>query len=50
MPMTEYSSIHLGTPYIADNEQIAVTDKEINAQVYQLYGLTAEEIAAVEGK
>jgi type I restriction-modification system DNA methylase subunit len=30
--------------------QIAKTDKEIDALVYQLYGLTAEEIAVVEGK
>ena len=28
--------------------QIAATDKEINALVYQLYGLTDEEIAVVE--
>jgi type I restriction-modification system DNA methylase subunit len=30
--------------------QIAKTDKEIDALVYQLYGLTEEEIAVVEGK
>lgn len=30
--------------------QIAKTDKEIDALVYELYGLTAEEIAIVEGK
>ena len=30
--------------------QIAATDKEINQLVYQLYGLTDEEIAVVEGK
>ena len=28
--------------------QIAATDKEINRLVYQLYGLTDEEIAVVE--
>ena len=28
--------------------QIAATDKEINHLVYQLYGLTDEEIAVVE--
>ena len=31
-------------------QQIAATDKEINHLVYQLYGLTDEEIAVVEGK
>ena len=30
--------------------QIAATDKEINALVYQLYGLTEEEIKIVEGR
>ena len=30
-------------------QQIAATDKEINALVYKLYGLTDEEIAVVEG-
>ncbi|MBL8003099.1 MAG: N-6 DNA methylase [Flavobacteriales bacterium] len=30
--------------------EIAKTDKEIDALVYQLYGLTEEEIAVVEGK
>ena len=30
-------------------EQIEATDKAINAAVYALYGLSAEEIAAVEG-
>lgn len=30
--------------------QIAKTDKEIDALVYKLYGLTEEEIAVVEGK
>lgn len=30
--------------------QIAKTDNEIDALVYQLYGLTAEEITVVEGK
>jgi hypothetical protein len=29
---------------------IDTTDKEIDNMVYQLYGLTAEEIAIVEGK
>ena len=33
-----------------NTQQIAATDKEINALVYQLYGLTDEEIAVVEGK
>ena len=31
-------------------QQIDSTDKEINRLVYQLYGLTDEEIAVVEGK
>lgn len=31
-------------------KQIDSTDKEINSLVYQLYGLTDEEIAVVEGK
>ncbi|MDY4131445.1 MAG: Eco57I restriction-modification methylase domain-containing protein [Treponema sp.] len=31
-------------------QQIDSTDKEINSLVYQLYGLTDEEIAVVEGK
>ena len=31
-------------------QQIDSTDKEINRLVYQLYGLTEEEIAVVEGK
>ena len=30
--------------------QIAKTDKEIDALVYQLYGLTEEEVKVVEGK
>ena len=30
--------------------QIAATDKEINALVYKLYGLTEEEIKIVEGR
>lgn len=29
--------------------QIAATDKEIDALVYALYGLTEEEIAIIEG-
>ena len=33
-----------------NTQQIAATDKEINRLVYQLYGLTDEEIAVVEGK
>lgn len=30
-------------------QQIEVTDKAIDALVYELYGLTPEEIAIVEG-
>jgi hypothetical protein len=32
------------------DRQIAATDKLIDAEVYALYGLTAEEIAIVEGR
>ena len=38
------------TEIAALSTQIDSTDKEINALVYQLYGLTDEEIAVVEGK
>ena len=31
-----------------NTQKIAATDKEINRLVYQLYGLTDEEIAVVE--
>ena len=31
-------------------QQIAATDAEIDALVYELYGLTEEEIAIVEGR
>ena len=31
-------------------QQIAATDKEINRLVYQLYDLTDEEFAVMEGK
>ena len=30
--------------------QIATTDKEIDKKVYELYGLTVEEIEVVKGK
>jgi hypothetical protein len=30
--------------------QIAVTDSEIDTLVYELYGLTAEEVKIVEGE
>jgi hypothetical protein len=30
--------------------QIEITDKQIDRLVYELYGLTAEEIAVVEGR
>ena len=32
------------------SEQIAETDKKIDGMVYELYGLTEEEIKVVEGK
>ena len=32
------------------SEQIAETDKKIDGMVYELYGLTEEEIEVVEGK
>ena len=31
-------------------KQIEITDKKIDALVYELYGLTEEEIKVVEGK
>lgn len=34
---------------LALKEQIAETDAKINEAVYKLYGLSAEEIAAVKG-
>jgi hypothetical protein len=34
--------------YMPLERQIAATDREIDQLVYQLYGLTAEEIAIVE--
>ena len=40
------------TQYKADNAltaQIIATDKEIDQMVYQLYGLTEDEIKVVEG-
>lgn len=36
--------------YNEKKEEIEKTDKEIDSKVYQLYGLTAEEIKVVEGK
>ena len=33
-----------------NTQQIATTDKEINALVYKLYDLTDEEIKIVEGR
>ena len=33
-----------------NTQQIATTDKEINALVYKLYDLTEEEIKIVEGR
>jgi hypothetical protein len=39
------------TPHVktALQRQIEATDKQIDALVHELYGLTAEEIAVVEG-
>jgi hypothetical protein len=34
---------------LAHGCQIEATDREIDALVYELYGLTEEEIAVVEG-
>jgi hypothetical protein len=36
--------------YKAFQRQIEATDGQINALVYELYGLTEEEIRIVEGK
>ncbi len=40
-----------GAPHVKTvlQRQIEVTDKQIDALVYELYGLTAAEIAVVEG-
>lgn len=35
--------------FLSLKEQIAETDAKINEAVYKLYGLSADEIAAVEG-
>ncbi|MCX6842537.1 MAG: hypothetical protein NTX53_09690 [candidate division WOR-3 bacterium] len=35
---------------MADMRQIAATDKAIDMLVYELYGLTEDEIAIVEGR
>ena len=44
-----YSKLDLFTKSALMNvPQITATDKEINALVYQLYGLTDEEIVVVE--
>jgi hypothetical protein len=40
------SVIHRGTY----EQRMRILEKEINSIVYQLYGLTAEEIAIVEGE
>jgi hypothetical protein len=40
-----------GAPHVRTvlQRQIEATDREIDRLVYELYGLTAEEIAVVEG-
>ena len=40
-----------GTPHVVTvlQRQIEATDKQIDALVYELYGLTADGIALVEG-
>jgi hypothetical protein len=40
-----------GAPHVVTvlQRQIGATDREIDRMVYELYGLTAEEIAVVEG-
>ena len=37
-------------PIYALTAQIAATDKEIDRMVYELYGLTPDEIKVVEGE
>jgi hypothetical protein len=37
-------------PFISLQRQIETTDKQIDNLVYQLYGLTEEEIKIVEGE
>ena len=41
-----------GTPHVVTvlQRQIEATDREIDRLVYELYGLTTEEISVVEGK
>ena len=53
--MTETAGGRRGVPSIpADKDlcrhQIETTDDEIDALAYELYGLTEEEIAIVEGR
>ena len=40
-----------GTPHVKTvlQRQIEATDRQIDALVYELYGLTAEDITVVEG-
>ena len=38
-----------GEPLIPSSHQIDATDREIDRLVYELYGLTEEEIKIVEG-
>jgi hypothetical protein len=42
-------SAHAGDPHWFQR-QIDTTDRQIDRLVYELYGLTEEEIAFVEGK
>ncbi|MBI5696595.1 MAG: hypothetical protein HZC51_12840 [Nitrospirae bacterium] len=53
MRMLDLNKKLAGTSLPADkdmyNRQIAATDREIDALVYELYGLTEEEIKLVEG-
>jgi hypothetical protein len=42
-------SAHAGDPH-RFQRQIDATDRQIDRLVYELYGLTEEEIAVVEGR
>jgi hypothetical protein len=44
--------LHVKTPHEQESiqRQIAATDKQIDALVYELYGLTEKEVRTVEGE
>ncbi|GHT10796.1 hypothetical protein FACS1894170_03530 [Planctomycetales bacterium] len=50
MPTKEAADVLLSSKLNRIEDQIYVFEDKINELVYQLYGLTDEEIAVVEGK